>query len=82
MITGKPDSQMIMTGAFAIGGFTGAVLMMVLALVIGSCVANKPCLPKDCSQEVQELQNTVKRQENTIKRLEVYEQAVRWGKKK
>ena len=82
MIDGKPDSQMIMTSAFALGAFIGGALTFLLSLVIATAIASSGCPPKDCTQEVQELQNTVKRQENTIKRLEAYEQALKWGKKK
>lgn len=73
----RPDGQMLMTIAFVLGCFVTGIL----AIIICVWIASEDCPKLDCTQQVQELQNTVKRQENTIKRLEVYEQAVKWGKK-
>ena len=80
-INGRPDGQMIMTSSFVIGAILGALLMLTVAIPV-CAIMNAPCPPKDCSIETEELRGRVRMQQNEIKRLEVYEQALKWGTKK
>lgn len=73
----RPDGQMMILIAFV----TGLVIAGVVGVAACCWIATSGCPKKDCSQEVAEYQSGIMKRDNTIKRLEVYEQAVKWRKK-
>ncbi len=79
----RPDGQMLMTIAF-VGGclITGVIALILICWMWAESSKHFTAEHQDCSQQVQELQNAIRHKDNEIKRLEVFEQALKWGKKK